>query len=87
MISYGNGSGWVSWGWKGAHDEGVGGAHAVESQVESAEFLVDAFVEDPVQVEAHKVGAIAISHRYLLRVLHQVFGHHLIVFSQRDLRQ
>jgi len=28
-------------------DEGIGGAHAVESQVEGAEFFVDAFVEQP----------------------------------------
>ena len=67
------------------HDQGVRGTHAVKSQIESAEFLIDSFVEDPIQIEAYEIVAVGISDWNPVSILQQVDGHHLIVFRQRNL--
>ena len=42
----------------------------MESQVESAKFLVNAFIQNPVQIKSNEFVAIGVRHRHSMSIFH-----------------
>ena len=52
------------------YDKSIRSADGMESQVESAKFLVNAFIQNPVQIKSNEFVAIGVRHRHSMSVFH-----------------